>query len=78
MFNSFEWRGNWMNKAAGAGIGVVIILIAIAALYMMNQSDESTTQVELDENVEMTAEQSGTEEYQVELDEGLNVGGQPP
>jgi len=61
-----------MNKAAGAGIGVVIVLIAIAALYMMNQSDESTTQVELDENVEMTAEQSGTEEYQVELDEGLS------
>ena len=67
-----------MNKAAGAGIGVVIVLIAIAAFYMMNQSEESTTQVELDENVEMTAEQSGPEEYQVELDEGLNVGGQPP
>ena len=65
-----------MNKAAGAGIGVVIILIAIAALYMMNQSDESTTQVELDENVEMTAEQS--KGYEVELDEGVKIGGQPP
>ena len=66
-----------MNKAVAAGIGVGIVLIAIAALYMMNQSDESTTQVELDENVEMTAEQSGTEEYQVELDEGLKIGGNP-
>ena len=67
-----------MNKAVVAGIGVAIVLIAISALYMMNQSDESTTQVELDENVEMTAEQSETESYQVELDEGLAVGGQPP
>ena len=67
-----------MNKVAGAGIGVVIVLIAITAFYMMNQSDESTTQVELDENVEMTAEESETESYQVELDEGLAVGGQPP
>ena len=67
-----------MNKAVAAGIGVAIVLIAISALYMMNQSDESTTQVELDENVEMTAEESETESYQVELDEGLAVGGQPP
>ena len=66
-----------MNKAAGAGIGVVIVLIAIAALYMMNQSDVSDTQVELDENVEMTAEESETESYQVELDEGLKIGGNP-
>ena len=66
-----------MNKAVAAGIGVVIILIAISALYMMNQSDESTTQVELDENVEMAAEQSETESYQVEIDEGLDVGAQP-
>ena len=64
-----------MNKAAGAGIGVVIILIAIAALYMMNQSDESTTQVELDENVEMTAEQS--KGYEVDLEEGVQAGGNP-
>ena len=67
-----------MNKAVGAGIGVVIILIAISALYMMNQSDESTTQVELDENVEMTAEESETESYQVELEEGVQAGGAPP
>jgi len=67
-----------MNKAVAAGIGVVIILIAISALYMMNQSDESTTQVELDENVEMTAEQSETESYQVELEEGVQAGGAPP
>jgi len=66
-----------MNKAVAAGIGVAIVLIAISALYMMNQSDESTTQVELDENVEMTAEESETESYQVELDEGLAVGGNP-
>ena len=78
MFNSFELRRNRMNKAAGAGIGVVIVLIAIAAFYMVNQSEESTTQVELDENVEMTAEQSGTEEYQVELDEGVRIGDKPP
>ena len=66
-----------MNKAVAAGIGVGIVLIAIAALYMMNQSDESTTQVELDENVEMTAEESETESYQVELDEGVQAGGPP-
>ena len=63
-----------MNKAVAAGIGVVIILIAITALYMMNQSEESNTQVELDENVEMTAEESETESYQVELDEGVKIG----
>ena len=68
-----------MNKAVVAGIGVAIVLIAISALYMMNQSDESTTQVELDENVEMTAEQSETESYQVDLEEGVQAGGaQPP
>ena len=67
-----------MNKAVAAGIGVAIVLIAIAALYMMNQSDESTTQVELDENVEMTAEESETESYQVELEEGVQAGGAPP
>jgi len=65
-----------MNKAAGAGIGVVIVLIAIAALYMMNQSDESTTQVELDEGVEMTAEES--KGYEVDLEEGVQAGGAPP
>ena len=67
-----------MNKALAAGIGVGIVLIAIAAFYMMNQSEESTTQVELDENVEMTAEQSETESYQVELEEGVQAGGAPP
>ena len=67
-----------MNKAVAAGIGVAIILIAISALYMMNQSDESTMQVELDENVEMTAEESETESYQVELEEGVQAGGAPP
>ena len=76
MFNSFECRRNWMNKAVAAGIGVVIILIAIAALYMMNQSDESTTQVELDEGVEMSAEE--TKSYEVVLDEGVKVGDKPP
>ena len=76
MFNSFEWRRNWMNKAAGAGIGVVIILIAIAAFYMMNQSEESTTQVGLDEKVEMTAEES--KGYEVDLEEGVQAGGAPP
>ena len=76
MFDSFEWRRNWMNKAAGAGIGVVIILIAIAAFYMMNQSEESTTQVGLDEKVEMTAEES--KGYEVGLSEGVSVGDKPP
>ena len=64
-----------MNKAVAAGIGVGIVLIAIAALYMMNQSDESTTQVELDENVEMTAEES--KGYDVDLEEGVQAGGNP-
>ena len=76
MFNSFELRRNRMNKAAGAGIGVVIILIAIAAFYMMNQSEESTTQVELDEKVEMTADES--KGYDVDLQEGVSVGDKPP
>ena len=65
-----------MNKAAGAGIGVLIVLIAISALYMMNQSGDSTMQVELTETVEMTDEES--KEYDVELNEGLKVGDKPP
>ena len=64
-----------MNKAVAAGIGVVIILIAISALYMMNQSDESTTQVELDEKIEMTAEES--KGFEVDLEEGVQAGGPP-
>ena len=78
MFNSFELRRIRMNKAAGAGIGVVIVLIAIAAFYMVNQSEESTTQVGLDEGVEMTAEESETESYKVDLEEGVKAGGAPP
>ena len=65
-----------MNKAAGAGIGVVIVLIAISALYMMNQSEESTSQVELSEEVEMTAEESKS--FEVVIDEGIKVGADPP
>ena len=65
-----------MNKAVAAGIGVGIVLIAIAALYMMDLSDESNTQVDLSEDVEMTAEESKS--YDVELDEGVKVGDKPP
>ena len=67
-----------MNKAVAAGIGVGIVLIAIAALYMMDMSDESDTQVDLSENVEMTAEESDTESYEVKLDEGVKIGDAPP
>ena len=67
-----------MNKAVAAGIGVGIVLIAIAALYMMDLSDESSTQVDLSENVEMTAEESDTESYEVEISEGIQVGDKPP
>ena len=67
-----------MNKAVAAGIGVGIVLIAIAAFYMMNQTEESDTQVDLSENVEMTAEESDTESYEVELDEGVKIGDKPP
>ena len=67
-----------MNKAVAAGIGVGIVLIAIAAFYMMNQTEESNTQVDLSEEVEMTAEESDTESYEVELDEGVKVGDKPP
>ena len=67
-----------MNKAVAAGIGVGIVLIAIAALYMMDLSDESDTQVDLSENVEMTAEESDTESYDVKLDEGVKIGDKPP
>ena len=76
MFNSFEWRRNRMNKAVAAGIGVAIVLIAISALYMMNQSEESTSQVDLSEEVEMTAEEA--KGYDVELDEGVQAGGGTP
>ena len=65
-----------MNKAVGAGIGVLIVLIAISALYMMNQSEESTSQVELSEEVEMTAEESKS--FEVVIDEGIKVGADPP
>ena len=67
-----------MNKAVAAGIGVVIVLIAIAALYMTDMSDESATQVDLSENVEMTADESDTESYEVKLDEGVKIGDKPP
>ena len=67
-----------MNKAVAAGIGVGIVLIAIAALYMMDLSDESNTQVDLSEEVEMTAEESDTESFEVELDEGVKIGDKPP
>ena len=65
-----------MNKAVAAGIGVAIVLIAISALYMMNQSEESTSQVELSEEVEMTAEESKS--FEVVIDEGIKVGAEPP
>ena len=64
-----------MNKAVAAGIGVVIVLIAIAALYGMSQADESTTQVDLSEEVDLASEES--KEYDVNLDEGLAVGDKP-
>ena len=67
-----------MNKAVAAGVGIGIVLIAIAALYMMDLSDESNTQVDLSENVEMTAEESDTESYEVKLDEGVKIGDAPP
>ena len=65
-----------MNKAVAAGIGVVIVLIAIAALYMMNQTDESNMQVDLSEDVEMSAEE--TKSYEVNIDEGIKIGDKPP
>ena len=65
-----------MNKAVAAGIGVGIVLIAIAALYMMDLSDESNTQVDLSENVEMTTEESKS--YDVDISEGVEVGDKPP
>jgi hypothetical protein len=43
---------------------------------MMNQSDESTSQVQLDEEVEMTAEES--KGYEVDLEEGVQAGGAQP
>ena len=67
-----------MNKAVAAGIGVGIVLIAIAALYMMDLSDESDTQVDLSEEVEMTAEESDTESYEVVIEEGIRIGDKPP
>ena len=65
-----------MNKAVAAGIGVGIVLIAIAAVYMMDLSDESNTQVDLSEDVEMSAEE--TKSYEVNIDEGIKIGDKPP
>ena len=67
-----------MNKAVAAGVGIGIILIAIAALYMMNQTDESSTQVDLSEDVEITAEDSKSSDTVVVIEEGVTVGDKPP
>ena len=61
-----------MNKAVAAGIGIITVLIAIGAFSMMNQSEESNKQVELSEEVEMTAEEA--KEYEVDLAEGVQAG----
>ena len=66
-----------MNKAVAAGIGVGIVLIAIAALYMMDMSDESDTQVDLSEDVEITAEDSKSADTLVVIEEGLKIGDKP-
>jgi len=66
-----------MNKAVAAGIGIGIVLIAIAAL-MMNQTDESNTQVDLSEDVEITAEDSKSADTLVVIEEGVKVGDKPP
>ena len=66
-----------MNKAVAAGIGIGIVLIAIAAL-MMNQTDESNTQVDLSEDVEITAEDSKSSDTLVVIEEGVSVGDKPP
>ena len=67
-----------MNKAVAAGIGVGIVLIAIAALYMMDQTDESATQVDLSEDVEIAAEESKSTDTLVVIEEGIKVGDKPP
>ena len=67
-----------MNKAVAAGIGVGIVLIAISALYMMNQTDESTTQVDLSEEVDLGSEESKSSDTLVDLEEGVTVGDKPP
>ena len=67
-----------MNKAVAAGIGVVIVLIAISALYMMNQTNESNKQVDLSEDVEITAEDSKSADTLVVIEEGVKVGDKPP
>ena len=67
-----------MNKAVAAGIGIVIVLIAIAALYMMSQSEEPNTQVDLSEDVEITAEDSKSSDTLVVIEEGVKVGDKPP
>ena len=67
-----------MNKAVAAGIGIVIVLIAIAALYMMNQTEEPNMQVDLSEDVEITAEDSKSADTLVVIEEGVKVGDKPP
>ena len=60
-----------MNKAIVAGIGIGIVLVAIGVLFMTDQSGENS--VELNEELKVGSASEESQNFEVEIVEGLAV-----
>ena len=70
-----------MNKVVSAGIGIGIGLIALAFIIMTPAEndiihDEPAMQVQLDDRIEIEAEESKS--FEIDISEGLKVGDGSP